>query len=83
MKKRVVMMAALMMMAGGMTYAQQPETTEPAGQEVSVQAPEAASDETTQEEKAEKDGESKGDCTDEKCGTADSSSSDTTQQTDE
>ena len=83
MKKRVVMMAALMLTAGGMAFAQQPESTEPEKQEVAAPAPESATEaSTTQEEKAEKDGDCKGDCTKEKCGTADSSSSDNT-ETDE
>ncbi len=83
MKKRVVMMAALMLTAGGMAFAQQPESTEPEKQEVAAPAPESATEEsTTQEEKAEKDGDCKGDCTKEKWGTADSSSSDNT-ETDE
>ena len=55
MKKRVVMMAALMLTAGGMAFAQQPESTEPEKQEVAAPAPESATEEsTTQEEKAEK-----------------------------
>ena len=77
------MMAALMLTAGGMAFAQQPESTEPEKQEVAAPAPESATEEsTTQEEKAGKDGDCKGDCTKEKCGTHDSFSSDNT-ETDE
>ena len=47
-------MAALMLTAGGMAFAQQPESTEPEKQEVAAPAPESATEEsTTQEEKAE------------------------------
>lgn len=63
------MMAAMALMAGGMAFAQQPETQEPAKQEQT---------EPAKEEKAEKDGECKGESTSDECAKASSSPSGTT-----
>lgn len=73
------MMAAMALMAGGMAFAQQPETQEPAKQETPAQ-PEEQNSEPVKEE-AEKDGECKGECTPGESAEASSSLSGTTDTT--
>ena len=56
MKKTIVMMAALMLTAGGMVYAQQPEKQD-TPQKENPTAPEQKQEPTAPEEKAGEDGE--------------------------